>query len=166
MIQQKADFFLFIFGSILLFSTKISSRRLFSFNLLVQELNHNREGCIGSWMGTNGAVEGMLCSNSNRQVELKGSQKTHVFLTPSTKMRTLLFCRLPHPSLSESKVASTQSKGLVKDGWKAHRGQERVEWSDFKEKTWDSQIESKQSQKTNMIQKCLFGHCLPHLCHK
>ncbi len=96
MIQQKADFFLFIFGSILLFSTKISSRRLFSFNLLVQELNHNREGCIGSWMGTNGAVEGMLCSNSNRQVELKGSQKNTCFLTPSTKMRTLLFCRLPH----------------------------------------------------------------------
>jgi hypothetical protein len=30
---------------------------------------------------------------------------------------------------------TTQSKGLVKDGWKAHRGQEIVKQSSFKEQT-------------------------------
>jgi hypothetical protein len=45
-----------------------------------------------------------------------------------------LFCCVRHiPVQCESKAAPTQSKGLVKDGWKAYRGQERVEQSYFKE---------------------------------
>jgi hypothetical protein len=51
---------------------------------------------------------------------------------------------------SENKVASTQSKGLVKDGWKAHGGQERVEGHSFNEKQ-----ESKQLQKLKCPKKCL-----------
>ena len=52
---------------------------------------------------------------------------------------------------SEYKVASTQSKGLVKHGWKAHGGQEKVEQSSFNEK----QESNKQSQKVT-----------PNLCCK
>jgi hypothetical protein len=59
-------------------------------------------------------------------------------------MTTQMFCPPFATSLpqSENKVASTQSKGLVKHGWKAHGGQEKVEQSSFNEKQ-----ESKQSQK-------------------
>jgi hypothetical protein len=53
-------------------------------------------------MGTNGAVEAMLCSNSMRQIESKKSKNQHMlcgfFVIPSTKMRApLLFRRSPHP---------------------------------------------------------------------
>jgi hypothetical protein len=73
------------------------------------------------------------------------------------------------PAQSESKVASTHSKGLVKDGWKAYTCTEvRREWNEVVSTKNMRQIEWKQPQANNRnaTKNAFFGRRSPHLCRK
>jgi hypothetical protein len=114
LLGRKADFFLFNFGRFCCFLLKYHTGGHFLSIQWCRRLNHIRKGCIESWMGTNGAVEAMLCPNTTRQIESKESQKTETWVGFLWILRLKWGTAIPPfpTSLpqSESKVTSTQSK--------------------------------------------------------